>query len=1235
MFSYVSLNTRGLRDFVKRKSIFLFCKNERAQCFLLQETHSVDLDEKFWSNQWGDKIIFSHGSNRSAGVAILLNHFPGKILATVRDTCGHWLICVFEIDNHFLILGNIYGYNTLNQNKILIDEITNVVKDLCQRYPTEHLIFGGDFNMVMDNWLDRCPSKYSSHHYNPLLLGFCSVFKLTDIWRTKNPTTQIFTWFKPDRSVKSRIDFWLVSEFRSCLELSSIVSAAPLTDHCMVKLVLKPVNTYQRTKGYWKFNSNLLNNEPFCQDVIATISNVIEDSSFTTYSKKWEYIKYKVRQISIFYGKLLSRNRGKKELEIIKEINSTCVKPLLSEDEKQKIILLQSSLDNIFVDKAKGAFIRSRAKWIEEGERSSTYFCRLEKKRQERMSVKALLINNQECTDPNKISKEIFEFYSKLYSSSYSDTDTDAFFYHIKDWIPKIDERFKDVCDADISMDEVEKAMKCLPLDKSPGSDGLTSNFYRHFWEHIKDLIFHMLKEISELHILPTTMKQGIITLIPKPGKNPKLIDNLRPITLLNNDYKILTHIYANRLKTGISQIISETQSGFLKGRSIHNNIRLVLDLLDYSHFIEDDGFILFLDFFKAFDTIEHTFMFRTLELFGLGDNFINMVKLIYKDTNSTVILPMGTSPRFSVNKGIKQGCPISPLLFIAAAEMLSILIKNLDFEKLIVLGKPLAISQLADDTTIFMKNINQIPKILQTIELFSKASGLNLNLKKCELLPIHNSPHSSFCNIPIKNTVKYLGIHITKDYNSLSTLNICDNLVKCKSLLNLWSQRDISIIGRIFLTKMECISRLVYPAYSLPFSKNEIKAINQAIFNFIWKGKTHYIRKGNLVKDVEEGGLKAIDIECINATIKTNWLRSFLKNENSFWFYIPSQVFLKLGGINLLLRCDYDLKKLPVKLSVFHQQVLLYWKLIYKHNFSPHNVPLWNCRYVVFRNKSIFYKSWWEKGIWSVMHILNNSGVMSFETFCSKYNLYDKKLYDNMIKAIPLSIFQMSQTLSQSDVTPVLPKLLVNGVSLTNLILPNTIIRDAFVKELYPFYLSKQLIFKYFSKTEIKILRTKYFKFPLAPKAKEVHFKIINGIYPSREFLSCRFGLEVNNCSFCTDQIETTDHIFFDCIYACAFWEDFHYWLFPKFEDLPVFNKENVLFGIFVKDGTHDFAINSLIILGKFFIHKNRFQRTIPRFRIFHKELCNYFSSLKLMKKKSAMNLCYLVETLNLTENP
>lgn len=105
-----------------------------------KKTHSNDMDEKCWSNRWGDKIIFSHGTNRWAGVALLLN-FPGKILVTNRDSLGHWLICVIEA-NEFLTLGNIYGYNNLN--KEMISEITHEVKVLLQRHPTANFIFGGD-----------------------------------------------------------------------------------------------------------------------------------------------------------------------------------------------------------------------------------------------------------------------------------------------------------------------------------------------------------------------------------------------------------------------------------------------------------------------------------------------------------------------------------------------------------------------------------------------------------------------------------------------------------------------------------------------------------------------------------------------------------------------------------------------------------------------------------------------------------------------------------------------------------------------------------------------------------------------------------------------------------------------------------------------------------------------------------------------------------------------------------
>lgn len=122
----------------------------------------------------------------------------------------------------------------------------------------------------------------------------------------------------------------------------------------------------------------------------------------------------------------------------------------------------------------------------------------------------------------------------------------------------------------------------------------------------------------------------------------------------------------------------------------------------------------------------------------------------------------------------------------------------------------------------------------------------------------------------------------------------------------------------------------MIYPTYLMAMPKTSIKTINQINFEFIWKKKTHYIKKGNLTKPFEEDGLQAIDFETLNATLKLNCLKSFLKNKHNFWFRIPNYIFSKLGGMAFILRCDFQIKKLPVKLSLFHQQVLLYWKMIY-----------------------------------------------------------------------------------------------------------------------------------------------------------------------------------------------------------------------------------------------------------------------------------------------------------------
>ncbi len=181
----------------------------------------------------------------------------------------------------------------------------------------------------------------------------------------------------------------------------------------------------------------------------------------------------------------------------------------------------------------------------------------------------------------------------------------------------------------------------------------------------------------------------------------------------------------------------------------------------------------------------------------------------------------------------------------------------------------------------------------------------------------------------------------------------------------------------------------MAYTAQSLFVDKSTCKTINDVLIQFLWKNKTHYIRKSVILNSYNKGGLNFINFDSLNNTFKINWLKQYLSKPTSIWNAFPQLIFSRFGGLLFLLMCNYDISKLPIKLSNFHQQALLAWTLIYKHNFWPQRCFIWNNKNILFKNKSLYYANWFSNGLVLVQQLFNNQGLLlSYSEFLSKYQI-------------------------------------------------------------------------------------------------------------------------------------------------------------------------------------------------------------------------------------------------------
>lgn len=799
----LKISTININGFGSPRKIDLILHEfNRLDCdlFLLQETHvSCKSRADEIARKWNGDCYWSFGTGKSAGVAIFTSPaFSGRITRFLFDSDGRILSILVSLGSNQFNVINIYAPNAVAARKTFFQHIHSY-------FLTYFRIIGGDFNCV-DNELDRLISKSDFSADKKCLLALKSDFDVIDIWRKRNPRVKSFTWANKAYSQASRLDRFFIS--RTLVKHVHLNEFLPcgFSDHDFVRLNFVFDNFSSTRSGFWKFNVNLLSDPAFMQMMTSVItSHKLIIDTFESLGIWWDDLKGVIRQncinFSIRKRKQTNANRTSLTKRLILAKQAVHSGDL---DATSRVRDLESALSSLISKESEGAKIRSRAKWLEEGEKPTRYFFRLQTKRAAKNSFDCLLDDSGvEKTLQADLEAVLVAFYTSLFSKDVLDLQIQT------ELIDDLEFSLTDIerasCEGLFTKKELWESLKGLRTGKSPGSDGLPPEFYLAFWDILGDLLLSVLNECSLNGTLTASQREGLLRLTYKKD-DKRLPKNWRPISLLNTDYKVASKIITNRLKQVMGSIVHQDQTCGVIGRSIFSNLQLVRDVLDMVDKTNEPGILVTLDQEKAFDRVDHDFLMRTLAKFGFGPTFCHWVGIFYNNVFSRIIVNGRLSCPVFLERGVRQGCPLSPLLYVLISEVLSTQIRKCsDIEGFLLPGAgglQFKISQYADDSTNFLNSEKSLCHLLQSVHKYELGSGARLNTSKSEAMWLGRWRANGASPFGLKwvTKMKILGVFFSNGLVSVDNENWRDKLDRLTTVVNLWGQRDLSFLGRAMI---------------------------------------------------------------------------------------------------------------------------------------------------------------------------------------------------------------------------------------------------------------------------------------------------------------------------------------------------------------------------------------------------------------------------------------------------
>ena len=852
-----AINVNGLRAVQSSSKAATICHlftppTNDIVCLL--DTRLDPLTEQRITSHWTSPVLFAHNTfAHTNGIAILFPTSSAKVTNCIRDAYGRYAILDVEIRDHKLLIIPVYApAKDPVQRKIFFQHLHQQIQ--LHTTALHNIILLGDFNVTENDVLDRATHVPRKDPSLPPLKRIQTDHHLEDFWRRSHPDAQTYT-FQGAQGALARLDrIYTSRQFRNLILKTDIVPFVH-SDHDMVQITLR-TSTLLHGNGVWKLDKDILQE----RDYVALITSLCSSwhakkPTFPSLLTWWDAFKLRIKNVSKQYTRTRSLQRKAYRRSLDRRLKSLHRRTHPSPSIQQFTLHLQQKKKTLEEAQAQRQVLHAKAQWVEEGERCSKYFLNLAKKRKQDTTIHALTVSpTKTVTTSAEIVQETKAYYQTLYTASPVSENLQNIL------LAKLPSALTPAraasCDGPITAKELKNATHNSNRNKSPGCDGLPLEFYLTFFDLLKDDFLQVANSIPTDGSLSPTQRNALITCLPKEG-DLSLLKNWRPISLLNTDYKIISKVIAERLYKVLPTIISEDQTCNLHNRKIQYNLSLIRDVIAFANSTQQPYCLLTIDQMKAFDRVDWGFLHKILVRLRFGADFQHWVHILYHNITSQVKVNGYLSDPFSLHQGVRQGCPLSPLLYVLYAEVLAENIRqDPHITGISIHDVTCTVSQYADDTTLFLKNDASIIALHNLLAVFQTATGAIVNPDKCHGLWLGSNRHRLDSPLHYQwssHHIKILGL-VFGDQASMDS-NFYTAAEKYYRTLHLWTPRHLSMKGKKIVINQLAQSQLVYPSHVFVCPAPIVTQLHRATLSFFNNNKRIHVDPAILSLPVPLGG--------------------------------------------------------------------------------------------------------------------------------------------------------------------------------------------------------------------------------------------------------------------------------------------------------------------------------------------------------------------------------------------